>query len=323
LPDTQAHIIANVQHVAISKTGNALAYDQWVSANDIAVNWYNTQLKTSKTLIQNLHEINALTIDDNDTQLAFVAEKDSSNKALQRFFNLYYYHIGNDSARLIVHRKTKGVPENWSVSQYSNTHFSESGKRLFFGTAPILPPKDTITPSFEQASLDIWHYADEDIMPAQLKNLERTLKKNYLARYDFATDTVVQLANNIFENVMETQKGDGNYFYTYTDTGRRVQKQWQGYTMKDVYVLNPENGQRKKIVGNLKMHMYPSFSGKYLLVYNDIQKKYSCYNADKQQYYTVGNDIAVPLYDETNDVPDDPYNYGIAGFTEQRDAVWL
>lgn len=323
LPDTQAHIIANVQHVAISKTGNALAYDQWVSANDIAVNWYNTQLKTSKTLIQNLHEINALTIDDNDTQLAFVAEKDSSNKALQRFFNLYYYHIGNDSARLIVHRKTKGVPENWSVSQYSNTHFSESSKRLFFGTAPILPPKDTITPSFEQASLDIWHYADEDIMPAQLKNLERTLKKNYLARYDFATDTVVQLANNIFENVMETQKGDGNYFYTYTDTGRRVQKQWQGYTMKDVYVLNPENGQRKKIVGNLKMHMYPSFSGKYLLVYNDIQKKYSCYNADKQQYYTVGNDIAVPLYDETNDVPDDPYNYGIAGFTEQRDAVWL
>ncbi|WP_298391727.1 prolyl oligopeptidase family serine peptidase [Hydrotalea sp.] len=323
LPDTQSQIIAKVQYVTVSKTGHTIAYNQWIAQENMAVYWCQTNNKKNSLIAQHLHEVNGLTIDNTDTQLAFVAEKDSSSKALQRFFNLYYYKSGEDSARLIVSRTTKGVSANWAVSQFSNTHFSESGKRLFFGTAPIPPPKDTTTPAFEQAALDIWHYADDDIMPEQLKNLERTLKKNYLARYDFTADTVVQLANVIFENVMETQKGDGHYFYTYTDTGRRVQKQWQGFTLKDIYVLNPENGKRNKIVGNIKMRMYPSASGKFLVVYNEIQKKYNCYNAETQQYYTAGKDIQVALYDETNDVPDDPYNYGVAGWTENDQFIWL
>ncbi|MCZ0211950.1 hypothetical protein OZK63_42070, partial [Streptomyces sp. UMAF16] len=46
-------------------------------------------------------------------------------------------------------------------------------------------------------------------------------------------------------------------------------------------------------------------------------------NAETQQYYTVGKDINVALYDETNDVPDDPYNYGVAGFTENDQFIWL
>lgn len=323
LPDMQPQVIPKVQHVQLSKSGNTIAYDHWMASENFAVYWYQTTYRQSNSIAQHLHEINGLTIDDQDTQLAFVAEKDSSSKALQRFFNLYYYKNGDDSARLIVHRYTKGVQKNWAVNQYSNNHFSESGKRLFFGTAPILPPKDTATPAFEQAGLDIWHYADEDIMPAQLKNLERTLHKNYLARYDFKADTVVQLANTIFENVMETQKGDGRYFYAYTDTGKRVQKQWQGFTFKDVYVINPNTGHRNKIISNIKMRMYPSVNGQFLLVYNEILKKYNCYNAETQQYYTVGKDINVALYDETNDVPDDPYNYGVAGFTENDQFIWL
>lgn len=71
------------------------------------------------------------------------------------------------------------------------------------------------------------------------------------------------------------------------------------------------------------MRMYPSASGKFLVVYNEIQKKYNCYNAETQQYYTAGKDIQVALYDETNDVPDDPYNYGVAGWTENDQFIWL
>lgn len=91
LPDMQPQVIPKVQHVQLSKSGNTIAYDHWMASENFAVYWYQTTYRQSNSIAQHLHEINGLTIDDQDTQLAFVAEKDSSSKALQRFFNLYYY----------------------------------------------------------------------------------------------------------------------------------------------------------------------------------------------------------------------------------------
>lgn len=323
LPNTEPEIIHKVQQAIVAKWGTAVLLSEWIGPENFSVKYYQLSQSKPITIANGLHEVSALTFDESGKQLSFVAEKDSSSKALQKFYGLYYYSAGADSATLIVNRNTKGMPVNWSVSAFSNTHFSESGKRLFFGTAPVLPPKDTTVPAFEQAGLDIWHYNDDDIMPAQLKNLERNLKKNYLARYDFTTHTMVQLANNVFENVVETNKGDGKYFYTYTDTGRRVQKQWQGYTFKDVYAINPENGDKHKIAANVKVRMYASSTGKYLVLYNEVLRKYYCYNADINKLYAIANDITTPVYDETNDVPDEPSNYGIAGFTGNDSYVWI
>ena len=175
----------------------------------------------------------------------------------------------------------------------------------------ILPPKDTTLPEFERAGVDVWNYHDDDLMPVQLKNLEADTRKSYLARFDFESNTIVPLANKRFPHIQQTLEGDGDVFYTVSDFGKRVAKQWQGYTFSDLYAINPITGYAKLILANYKGNIYPSYTGKHLLIYEDKKKAYTIYNVATQKLSAIATDIKYPLYDEDNDVPDDPNPYGI------------
>jgi len=275
------------------------------------------------TLLYNFNDAKSFAWDTAGQQLAFVAERDSSSKALQKFFKLYYYKKGNDSARMIVQRNGKGIPANWSISENTEVHFSNSGKRLFFGTAPVLPLKDTTLPAFERSSVDIWNYKDEDLMTVQLKNLDRDLKRSYTALYAIDEQRLLQLEDETFKTVNETLEGDGEVFYTATDSGRRVARQWQGYALGDAYAVNTKTGERKLIVQNLKGSLYPSYTGKYLLYYDDQKRSYTVYNSTSGKLLKVAADIKAPLYDEENDVPDDPNPYGIAEWMQDDRYVLI
>lgn len=313
------YIISKNGNVAIIKTTRR-NNDNHIKAMVIKYDVVNNQ---TQTVLTGFNDAKGFELDNEGNQLAFVAEKDSSSKALQKFYKLYYYKPGFDSATLIADRFTKGVPAKWCISEFSSISFSKSGKRLFFGTAPVLPQKDTSLPEFERAGVDVWNYKDDNLMPVQLKYLERDIKKNYLALYDFDKKEVIQLGNEKFQKVEQTLEGDGDVFYTSSDFGKRIARQWQGFTFSDVYALNPVTGTGKLIVKNFKGNLYPSYSGKYLLMYMDKMKRYSVYNAASQKTYAVASDIKYPLYDEENDVPDDANPYGIIKWAENDKAVLL
>ncbi|MFY7964791.1 MAG: alpha/beta hydrolase family protein, partial [Chitinophagaceae bacterium] len=66
-----------------------------------------------------------------------------------------------------------------------------------------------------------------------------------------------------------------------------------------------------------------SYTGKYLLVYDEDKKQYSCYDADSNKTKPVAKDIPYPLYDEENDVPDAPNAYGIVKWMENDKYVLI
>jgi dipeptidyl aminopeptidase/acylaminoacyl peptidase len=274
------------------------------------------------TILTGFNDSKQYSFDTTGNQIAFVAERDSTKKESQKFYRLFYYKTGLDSAQMLAYKTTAGIPNNWTISENGNVSFSESGKRLFFGTAPILIPKDTSLPEFERVSVDVWHYNDDDLMTAQLKNLDRILKKSYLARFDFENNKVIQLGNESLETVVPTFEGDGAVFYAISDEGKRVAAQWQGFTKKDIYKMNPITGESKKIIENLKGNIYPSYTGNYLLYYDEIKRNYSCYSSSTQKITQVAKDIPYKLFDEENDMPDDPNAYGIVKWM-QDDAYVL
>ena len=267
-------------------------------------------------ILYGFNDAKGYSFDEEGTQISFVAERDSVKKESQKFYQLFYFKNNLDSAVMLVNKASQGMPEKWSVSEFGNISFSKSGKRLFFATAPILPLKDTSLPEFERVNVDVWHYNDDDLQSAQLKNLENDLKKNYLARYDFETKKVVQLGNENFERFDKSSEGDGATFYTTSDAGKRVAKQWQGFTLRDVYAVNPIDGKSTLIRKNLKGNISSSYSGNYLLMYDERLKQYQSYNTFTQKINKVAADSQFPLYDEENDVPDDPNAYGIAKWME-------
>jgi dipeptidyl aminopeptidase/acylaminoacyl peptidase len=272
---------------------------------------------TTTTIFKTFNDAKAFRMDEEGTQVAFVAERDSSSKSLQKFYKLYYHKQGADSAVLIADRYTKGIASNWNISENSVVNFSKSGKRLFAGTAVILPVKDTLTPDFERVNVDVWHYNDDYIQPQQLRTLDNDLRRNYLVRVDTDNKQLVQLVNDRFRNVIQTKEGDGDVFYAATDYGNRVASQWQGFAESDLYAINPETGSSELVTKRFKGNLVqPSYSGKYLVFYDERKPGYFVYNSATKKTYPVAKDIKVSLSDEENDVPDDPNAYGVVRWTE-------
>ncbi|HVX49831.1 MAG TPA: prolyl oligopeptidase family serine peptidase [Chitinophagaceae bacterium] len=266
---------------------------------------------TADTVMQGLNDAKNLVFDESGSRLAFIAERDSSTKALQKFYKLWYYKTGMDSAVLRAGINLPGIAAGFTVSPHYAPRFSKKGSRLLFGVEEVLPPKDTLVPDFEKAGLDVWNYKDEELQPEQLRRLERGIWRSYLTVIDEDKTEPVQLGSHIFETVLPTYEGDGDIFYATTDTGRRVAAQWQGYTFSDVYAVNPVTGEKHLVIKNFKGTVDPSYTGKYLLFYDDRGRCYRVYNSITGRYYKIGTDITTALYDEENDVPDDARPYGI------------
>ena len=318
-----------VKDYFFNKTGDVLLIETTRKSNDesVAASVVKLNLKnnTSATVFKKFNEAKSYRMDEAGTQVAFVAERDSSSKALQKFFKLYYYKDGMDSARLLADKTTKGLPADWTISDNPGSiTFSKSGNRLFLGTLPIWPVKDTTVPEIDRVNVDIWHYNDDYIQPMQLRNLNNELRRSYTAFFDMSKNEVVQLANEKIRTVIPTEEGDGSVFYAVSDFGKRVATQWQGFTLNDMFKVNPLTGEATIIRKDLKGgNLQPSYTGKYLMFFDEIKQQYFAYNNATQQLYQVAKDIKTSLVDEENDVPDDPNPYGVVKWHADDQYVYI
>ncbi|MFL5810539.1 MAG: S9 family peptidase, partial [Flavisolibacter sp.] len=286
-----------------------------------AVVLFDLQKSSLDTILKGGNDFRNFSFTEDGNKLSFVAERDTNTKALQKFYGLYLYRTGDDSASLLIDKKSEGMDLGMTVSENGIVSFSKSGRRLFFGTAPIQPPKDTTLVDFETAKLDIWHYKDDYLQTIQLFQLNNELKRNYLAVYDFGQNKMEQLGSKGLPTIIQTNEGDGDVFIGVTDTGRRVESQWSGSTKKDVYAINVRTGERKLVKKNHDGLIYPSSTGKYILLYDNKARNYFAW--DGKELKSITSKIKVPLYNEENDTPDDPNPYGIMGWHEKDSFVYV
>jgi dipeptidyl aminopeptidase/acylaminoacyl peptidase len=275
----------------------------------------------TETLSTGGNDFRNFAMTDDGTQIAFTAERDSSSKALQKFHKLWYYKEGMDSAQVLADKNTVGMKVGMTISENGALNFSKSGKRLFFGTSPIQISKDTTLIEIDKVNVDVWHYKDDYLQPVQLKNLDNDLKRNYLAVYHLETGTLKQLASKEIPQVIQTDEGDGDTFIGVTDFGKRIESQWTGNTLKDIYAIDPVTGNKKLVKANLDWQVYPSSTGKYIVWYDRKARNYFAYDGETENNITKS--IKVPLWDEEFDNPDDPPPYGIMGWQEGDSALYV
>ncbi len=257
--------------------------------------------------------------DETNKQLAYLIEQDSTDKALQKNYSLAYYQADADTATRIVKRAHPDLPAQYTIGGDRKLQFSKSGDHLEFGIQPILPVKDTSLPEFERASVDIWHYEDASLQPMQLKNLEVSLKSTETVLYHTKNNSLTYLGKIKERDLMSTKEGDGLLTYAILDSNYALASQWQGYSLKDIYAIQNNNGKRTLIQkawkGNL---MSAAYDGSKLVFYDETRKKYMAYDAALGKQMQIAKDIKFPLYDEENDVPDDPNAYGIAKWMDDN-----
>ncbi|ANE49910.1 prolyl oligopeptidase family serine peptidase [Flavisolibacter tropicus] len=313
LGSSQDKTFKNVVDYTFSPNGKKLMMRVSKSARDAnsknAVVLYNLASGKLDTILKGGNDFKGFTFSEDGYRAAFVAERDTSAKALQRFYELYVYNEGDDSATLIVDKKSCGMRIGNTVSENGTITFSKNGNRLFFGTAPIVAPKDTSLIDIDLVKVDVWHYNDDYLQTQQLFNLQNDLKRSYLAVYDFTLNKMEPLGSKDIPTIYQTAQGDGQYFIAVTDTGRRVASQWSGNTLKDVYALEVATGKMTLVKKNHSGQIFSSYTGKYIVLYDNKNRNYWAWDGQSLKNITSG--MKVPLYNEENDVPSDPSPYGI------------
>ncbi len=326
LADGSKKVFKNVTDFVTDKQGNKLAFKTVKNAKDSLSKSYvfawDIAGSRLDTVMRGFNDVKNLALDEGGTQLAFVSERDSSAKALQKFYKLWYWKNGADSALAIADRNTKWKEENSTVSENGLISFSKSGQRLFFGVAPIVPPKDTTVPEFEKAQLDVWHYNDDYLQPFQLKNLDRELKRSYLAVFYPQDKTVIQLADKSLQDVRITGNGDGRWFWATDDRASRKASQWAGRGKADAYAIDPKSGARMLVKAGLDgVPFGASPAGENLVWYDYADKQYHTWVEGKE--FVVSNGVKTALYDEENDVPDDPSPYGLMAWEKDGSTLYV
>lgn len=324
----QELVFNNVMEYYLSKMGGKLLVKQARNSKDslskISVILYSLNDAKTTVLSRGGNDFKNFIFSEDGSQVAYLAERDARPKELQKFYRVWYYKNGMDSATLLADKNSVGMKLGMTISEYANLSFSKSGNRLLFGTAPIQPPKDTSLVEMDQVKLDIWHYNDDYLQTVQLFRLQRDLQTNYLAVYHLDKNELHQLGSVDLPTIYPTNEGDGDQFVGVTDYGKRIESQWKGFTKKDIYAVNVNDGSRKLVKADLEGVITPQYispTGKFIMWYDSKARHYFAW--DGAAIRNISQKIKYPLWNEEHDTPNDPSPYGVMGWHEGDSAVYV
>ena len=187
-----------------------------------------------------------LTWDEDQTQLAFISDKDDAT-AKQPKFKVYHWNRNSAPAAEIVSPSSPDFRKDLVVSEKANLNFSLDGSRLFLGAAPPPEPEknpDEETPADEKVLVDLWHWKDDYVQPIQKIRAEQDRNKSYRAVYHIKDKKFVQLADETMENV--SPSNDGRYAIGSDNRQYRIRADYDpGLT--DYYLINTSTAARKLI----------------------------------------------------------------------------
>ena len=79
---------------------------------------YDLRIGVMDTLSRGGNDFRNLTISDDGSQVVYAAERDAAPKALQKFYKLWYYKEGMDSAMMLVDKNSVGMMLGMTVSEF-------------------------------------------------------------------------------------------------------------------------------------------------------------------------------------------------------------
>ena len=315
--------VKSVSSYQISPDGRfiGLIVDTGDSVDQVEVRIFTTEQQTFRTIYEGMGHAKSLTFDKKGEQLAFLATTDTGKV---KIYHLRGWKAGEEKAEKWVHQATDGMPEGWSVSEHSRLTFSESGNRLFLGTAPNPEPvpEDTLIED-EKTRLDIWTWHDKRLQPQQLKELERDKKANYMGVLEIEKGNYRQLGDELMSTVMTTNKGDGQWAAGYARMPYYKSSSWDFPRKQDVYLINTVTGERQLILENFQSAARISPLGNYLLYYDYETDGWLAYSTETQKTVQLTQKLKVNFYDEKHDSPHEARPYGLSGWTEGDEFVLI
>jgi dipeptidyl aminopeptidase/acylaminoacyl peptidase len=271
-------------------------------------------------LISGKGKYQRLTWDEDNTQIAFISDKEDA-AAKQPKFRVYNWNLKDPQANEIVSTGSANFPKEMVISERGNLSFSLDGSRLFLGSAPPPEPErnpDEEIPADEKVLVDLWHWKDDYVQPIQRVRAEQDRNRSYRAVYDFEAKKFVQLADETMENV--SASNDGRYAIGSDNRKYRVTSDYDpGFS--DYYLVNTSDGSRKQLASKQRGGYSLSPNAKYAIYFDG--KDWNSYSITDGSKTNLTKDLKVNFYNEETDIPSTPNSYGVAGWTKDDKDVLI
>ncbi len=267
-----------------------------------------------------------LTLSEDGRRVAFLSDRDTFT-ADQPEYVLYASRDGRQ-AEAIASSETAGVPDGWWVSEHGSLRFSESGDRLFFGTAPRPEPEGDDEEELldeEKVNLDVWHWQDDLLQPMQKLQADRERRRTFeaVAHLD-RRNRVVQLANEDMPSVDVGSEGDADVALAETNVKYLYLVGIESPGYSDVWLVDVNTGERRMVLEEERIawgHLSPDAD--YFAWYDYDDRAWFAMETDDDEPVNVSAGIDVPVWDETDDHPMAPYPHGSAGWTEGDETLLI
>ena len=323
----QEEKIHKVKSFKFDKKGNILAYTTSRKGDKDSLTLHIIDMKdfSMKVLIENQMELDKIAFDERGSQMVFLSSMDTTKT---KNFTLYHWKDGQHNARMIVDSTTKGMPEDWTVTNNMSPYFSRKGDRIYLGTSEIKrePKKDTLLES-EKVKLDIWHYQDSKIQPEQLSGLKRDQRKAYLSVFLTENRKFLQLADETVDRVTVYDHGDSYYGFGIDTKPYEIERTWSSDWKADYYAVSIKGGKRTLIKKGLTLGFGSgpvlAPSGKYLMWFNPQDSSWMSFDLLSKKDVNVSEETGVTFEDDVNGVPGTATRTGTYGWTLINDEEYL
>ena len=320
--DKSRDTIHQIKEFEVPKNGTTFLYSlkrEKKKAWDLGIYTYDVAERKSTMLDTTQYEYSKLAVDEKATQFAFISSPDST--AVDSLRYELNFLKGSDY-KVLVDSTGTNLKADWILGQDFKPYFSESGKRLYFGIKPeMVYNRDTTLLYDEIPQVDVWNWQDKLLQPEQ-KVKEKELKENaFLAYYDTAKSSYITLQEKTLKEIALDSRKEEKYLLANTNDPYALERSWAFPWKRDVYVVNSFTGENKLLVEGAT-DVPKVFPDNNFAIYFDMnaQDWFSVdLNTAEKRNLTEG--LPVAFYDEDDDHPSLPYQYGFGGFDKEGDAL--
>jgi len=317
IPAVSSYVFAEEKEIlAAFSEGKDSTFEAGVYALDLTENKQIQIFKGKRAIKQ-------LAINKPGEIIAFLTDNSEKEDKEKPDYKLYLWQ-GDDMATAVADNSNDALPENWEISEHGSLSFSENGKRVFFGTAPKKPQKDTTVLEEEIPVLDVWHWNEEVLQTVQINNKRRDLNKSYLSVFLLDKDKMVQLENEQFTGIRKIKDGDSNKLLAWSNRPYAVQAMWEGSPRhNDFYLVDIETGEAEMIKKDCRATPSVSPGGKYLYWYNAMDTTWNTFDIETGKEYKITTPDKIQIANELNDIPNPPGSYRNAGWLANDEAFLI
>jgi len=303
------HSFKDVINYGVSKDGSVVGFVQETTdtakVKHYKVQRFDTAKESSQEIFAGEGSLKKLIVDNKGANMGFIYSSDTSKV---KVYSLWLSE--GTKAKKIVGTDTDGMKSDWSVSEFGSISFSDSGKRLLFGTAlaPVKEPEDTLLKD-EKYKLDIWSWHDPYLQPQQKLSLKRDREKSYQAVYFIEEAKMLQLADKDLPSVRLLEKGDGDIAIGSSNLKYRKLTSWESNRYQDYYKINLKTGKRSTMIEAAPSVVNISPSGKHMLVWCIKTRSWLSRPTEGGEFVDLTSKLKVAFHNELHDSPSEPSPY--------------